>query len=86
MINQLLNQDVEVKIGSYKGQTGVVQKVFADGESFLVKLSSGKKVILQDVFVEEIQERTAYPKTPQNLGPVANSVAKSTLWKTARWA
>ena len=86
MINQILNQEVIVKIGSYKGQTGVVQKVFADGESFLVKLSSGKKVILQDVFVEEIQERSSYPKTPQSLGPVANSVAKSTLWKTVRWA
>tara|TARA_R100000655_G_scaffold22670_1_gene45779 strand:+ start:842 stop:1081 length:240 start_codon:yes stop_codon:yes gene_type:complete len=79
MINQLLNQEVRVKIGSYTGQTGVVQKVFADGESFLVKLSNGKEVILQDVFVEEIQERSSYPKTPQSLGPVANSVAKSTL-------
>ena len=68
-----------VKVGSFKGQTGVVADIFADGESLLVKLSSGKKVILQDVFVEEIQERTAYPKTPQNLGPIANSVAKSTL-------
>ena len=79
MINQILNQEVIVKIGSYTGQTGVVTDIFADGESLLVKLSSGKEVILQDVFVEEIQERTAYPKTPQNLGPVANSVAKSTL-------
>tara|TARA_Y100001963_G_scaffold140801_1_gene208267 strand:- start:262 stop:501 length:240 start_codon:yes stop_codon:yes gene_type:complete len=79
MINQIINQEVKVKVGSFTGQTGVVTDIFADGESLLVKLSSGKEVILQDVFVEEIQERTAYPKTPQSLGPIANSLVKDTV-------
>ena len=79
MINQLLNQEVRVKIGSFKGQTGVVTDIMADGQSLDIKLSNGKCVFLDQSFVEEIQERTAYPKTPQSLGPIANSVVKSTL-------
>tara|TARA_B100001123_G_C15042831_1_gene920227 strand:+ start:143 stop:382 length:240 start_codon:yes stop_codon:yes gene_type:complete len=79
MINQLLNQEVRVKVGSFTGQTGIVTGVMSDDRSLDVKLSSGKRVFLDYTFVEEIQERTAYPKTPQSLGPIANSVIKDTV-------
>ena len=79
MINQLLNQEVRVKVGSFTGQTGIVTGVMSDDRSLDIKLSNGKSVFLDYTFVEEIQERTSYPKTPQSLGPIANSVIKDTV-------
>ena len=51
----------------------------ADGRTLDVKLSNGKNAFLDVTFVGEIQERTQFAKTPQSLGPIANSVVKSTL-------
>ena len=79
MINQIINQEVKVKVGSFTGQTGIVTGVMSDDRSLDVKLSSGKRVFLDYTFVEEIQERTSYPKTPQSLGPIANSLVKDTV-------
>ena len=75
----LLNQEVRVNRGQFTGQTGVVNGIMADGRSLDITLANGKMVFLDVTFVGEIQERTQYAKTPQDLGPIANSVIKDTL-------
>ena len=75
----LLNQEVRVNRGQFTGQTGVVNGIMADGRSLDITLANGKMVFLDVTFVGEIQERTQYAKTPQDLGPIANSVVKDTI-------
>ena len=73
----LCNQQVKVTSpqSSFWGQTGIVNKVMADGRSLEVTLDNHGKVIIVDVtLVSEIQEPTQYAKTEQSLGPDANSV------------
>ena len=77
----LLNN--EVKVTDHRsqlvGQTGIVKAIMADGRTLDVKLSNGKNAFLDVTFVGEIQERTQFAKTPQSLGPIANSVIQDTL-------
>ena len=72
----LLNN--EIKVTDHRsqlvGQTGIVEAIMADGRTLDVKLSNGKNAFLDVTFVGEIQERTQFAKTPQSLGPDANSV------------
>ena len=77
----LLNNEVRVTFAKSQlfGQTGIVEAIMADGRTLDVKLSNGKNAFLDVTFVGEIQERTQFAKTPQSLGPIANSVVKSTL-------
>ena len=83
----LLNNEVRVTFtqSQFHGQTGIVRKVMADGRTLEIDLdcpnsyTDGKTVLLDVTFVSEIQERTQFAKTPQSLGPVANSVVKATL-------
>ena len=77
----LLNQDVRVTFAQSQmfGQTGIVEGIMADGRTLDVKLSNGKNAFLDVTFVSEIQERTQFAKTPQSLGPIANSVIQDTL-------
>ena len=77
----LLNQEVRVTFAKSQmfGNTGIVEAIMADGRTLDVKLSNGKNAFLDVTFVGEIQERTQFAKTPQSLGPIANSVVKSTL-------
>ena len=79
MINEtelLLNQEVEVTFQRSQlwGKRGHVLGIMADGRTLDVKLSDGKNAFLDVTFVGEIQERTQFAKTPQDLGPDANSV------------
>ena len=77
----LLNN--EVKVTDHRsqlvGQTGIVEAIMADGRTLDIKLSNGKNAFLDVTLVSEIQERTQFAKTEQDLGPIANSVVKSTL-------
>ena len=50
----------------------------ADGRTLEIEID-GKVAMLDVTFVSEIQEPTQFAKTPQSLGPIANSVVKSTL-------
>jgi hypothetical protein len=77
----LLNNEVRVTFAKSQlfGQTGIVEAIMADGRTLDVKLSNGKNAFLDVTFVGEIQERTQFAKTEQSLGPIANSVVKSTL-------
>ena len=61
------------------GQTGIVEAIMADGRTLDIKLSNGKNAFLDVTLVSEIQERTQFAKTEQDLGPIANSVVKDTL-------
>ena len=77
----LLNN--EVKVTDHRsqlvGQTGLVEAIMADGRTLDIKLSNGKNAFLDVTLVSEIQERTQFAKTEQDLGPIANSVVKDTL-------
>ena len=78
----LLNQDVRVTFAQsqFWNCTGRVRNIMADGRTLEIDLDwDGKTVLLDVTFVGEIQERTQFAKTPQSLGPIANSVVKSTL-------
>ena len=77
----LLNNEVRVTFAKSQlfGQTGIVEAIMADGRTLDVKLSNGKNAFLDVTFVGEIQERTQFAKTEQDLGPIANSVVKDTL-------
>ena len=78
---RLLNN--EVKVTDHRsqlvGQTGIVEAIMADGRTLDIKLSNGKNAFLDVTLVSEIQERTQFAKTEQDLGPIANSVVKDTL-------
>ena len=77
----LLNN--EVKVTDHRsqlvGQTGIVEAIMADGRTLDIKLSNGKNAFLDVTLVSEIQERTQFAKTEQDLGPIANSVVNDTL-------
>ena len=77
----LLNQEVKINVGQFAGKTALVRKVMADGRSLEVEIAhtSGKIAFVDVTFVSEIQEPTQFAKTPQSLGPIANSVVKDTL-------
>tara|TARA_R100000008_G_scaffold54360_1_gene33184 strand:- start:156 stop:428 length:273 start_codon:yes stop_codon:yes gene_type:complete len=77
----LLNQEVKINVGQFAGKTALVRKVMADGRSLEVEIanSNGKIAFVDVTFVSEIQEPTQFAKTPQSLGPIANSVVKDTL-------
>ena len=78
----LLNQDVRVTFAQsqFWNCTGRVRNIMADGRTLEIDLDwDGKTVLLDVTFVGEIQERTQFAKTEQDLGPIANSVVKDTL-------
>ena len=77
----LLNQEVKVtsRRSQFAGRKGHVKGIMADGRTLDVTLDDGKEVFLDVTLVGEIRERTPSPKQEQNLGPIANSVVKSTL-------
>ena len=76
----LLNQLIEVKTGSFTGDTGITTAIMADGRTLEVKLDSGRVVFLDASFVREV--RAGEPvriKPPRDLGGVGNSVMKDTI-------
>jgi len=75
----LVNNEVKINIGQFRGETALVRKVMADGRSLEVEIakSSGKIAFVDVTFVSEIQEQTQFAKTEQSLGPIANSVVQS---------
>ena len=84
----LLNNEVKINVGQFRGKTALVRKVMADGRSLEVEVAhphrsqrhgSGKLAFVDVTFVSEIQEPTQFAKTEQSLGPIANSVVKATL-------
>ena len=79
MINEtelLLNQEVKINAGQFRGKTALVRKVMADGRSLEVEIAqtSGKIAFVDVTLVSEIQEPTWFAKSEPNLGPDANSV------------
>ena len=78
----LLNNEVKVTAGLYRGRIGIVEKVMADGRSLQIALNDRfkspklptERVFLDVTFVSEIQEPTRYAKGEPNLGPDANSL------------
>ncbi len=82
MINEaeiLLNQEVKINAGQFRGKTALVRKVMADGRSLEVEIArtSGKIAFVDVTLVSEIQEPVAMPKGEPNLGPDANSILPS---------
>ena len=79
----LLNQEVKVTTGLYRGRIGIVEKVMADGHSLQIALTDRfkpeERVFLDVTFVSEIKEAYNWPKQGQSLGPIANSVIKDTI-------
>ena len=77
----LLNQQVVVTshMSRFTGRTGIVNKIMADGRTLDITLDGVGDVFLDVTLVGEVRERTQYAKTEQSLGPIANSVVKSTL-------
>jgi hypothetical protein len=77
----LLNQEVKVTTGLYRGRIGIVDKVMADGRSLQIALhtrfKAHERVFLDVTFVSEIQEPTRYAKGEPDLGPIANSVVQA---------
>ena len=86
MINNadlLVNNEVKVTAphSRWHGKTVLVRKVMADGSTLEVELAHehGKIAFIDVGLVSEIQEPYSWPKQEQSLGPIANSVVKSTL-------
>ena len=79
----LLNQEIKVRAPwnqELRGQTGIVNKIMADGQTLEVTLASGKVVFLDVTFVDEINEpQVNLIDEPQSLGPIANHLVKDTL-------
>ena len=75
----LLNQEVKIINGRFRGKTALVRKVMADGRSLEVEVirTSGKIAFVDVTFVSEIQERQQFAKGEPDLGPVANSVVQA---------
>jgi transcription antitermination factor NusG len=75
----LLNQEVKIVNGRFRGKTALVRKVMADGRSLEVEVAntSGKIAFVDVTFVSEIQERQQFAKGEPDLGPVANSVVQA---------
>ena len=72
----LLNQEVKINAGQFRGKTAFVRKVMADGRSLEVEIAhtSGKIAFVDVALVSEIQEPYNWPKQEQSLGPDANSL------------
>jgi hypothetical protein len=74
----LLNQEIKVTAGLYRGRVGIVEKVMADGRSLQIALNDRfkpeERVFLDVTFVSEIHEPVKFAKGEPNLGPDANSV------------
>ena len=79
----LLNNEVKINVGQFRGKTALVRKVMADGRSLEVEVAhphrsqrhgSGKLAFVDVTFVSEIQEPTQFAKGEPDLGPDANSV------------
>ena len=75
----LVNNEVKINIGQFRGETALVRKVMADGRSLEVEVanSSGKIAFVDVTFVSEIQEPVEFAKGEPDLGPIANSVVQS---------
>ena len=77
-----LNNEIKVtdaRTGAFFGLTGFVNGIMADGRTLDVTLETGQAVFLDTSLVSEIREQTVFAKTPQSLGPIANSVVSATL-------
>ena len=77
----LLNQQIVVTshMSRFTGRTGIVNKIMADGRTLDVTLDGVGDVFLDVTLVGEIQERTQFAKTEQDLGPIATSVVQDTI-------
>ena len=77
----LLNQEVIVTshLSRFTGRKGRVNAIMADGRTLEVALGGDKVAFIDITFVSEIQEPTWFAKTEQSLGPIQNSVVKSTI-------
>ena len=77
----LVNNEVKINMGHFRGETALVRRVMADDRTLEVEIahSSGKLAFIDYTMVSEIQERTQFTKTEQSLGPIANHLIKDTL-------
>jgi len=76
----LLNQQVVVTshMSRFTGRTGIVNKIMADGRTLDVDLKGVGDMFIDVSLVKEVHD-TQPTKAKQSLGPIANSVVKSTL-------
>ena len=81
LVQTLVNTEVRIDMGQFRGETALVRKVMADDRSLEVEIahSSGKIAFVDYTMVSEIQEPTQFAKTEQSLGPIANHLIKDTL-------
>ena len=80
-IQALVNNEVRIDMGQFRGETALVRKVMADDRTLEVEIahSSGKIAFVDHTMVKEIQEPTNWGKQEQSLGPYANHLIKETL-------
>ena len=81
LVQTLVNNEVRIDMGQFRGETALVRKVMADDRSLEVEIahSSGKIAFVDYTMGSEIQEPTQFAKTEQSLGPIANHLIKDTL-------
>ena len=81
LVQTLVNNEVRIDMGQFRGETALVRKVMADDRSLEVEIahSSGKIAFVDYTMVSEIQEPTQFAKTEQSHGPIANHLIKDTL-------
>ena len=81
LVQTLVNNEVRIDMGQFRGETALVRKVMADDRSLEVEIahSSGKIAFVDYTMVSEIQEPTQFAKTEQSLGPIATHLIKDTL-------
>ena len=81
LVQTLVNNEVRIDMGQFRGETALVRKVMADDRSLEVDIahSSGNIAFVDYTMVSEIQEPTQFAKTEQSLGPIANHLIKDTL-------
>ena len=81
LVQTLVNNEVRIDMGQFRGETALVRKVMADDRSLEVEIahSSGKIAFVDYTMVSEIQEPTQFAKTEQSLVPIANHLIKDTL-------
>ena len=77
----LCNQEVKINRGQFAGETAFVRKVMADGRSLEVEIAhtSGKIALVDVTLVSEVRDTPPHLPQEQSLGPIANSVVKSTI-------
>ena len=85
MLNEaqiLLNNEIKVisPRSIFRGRTGIVKKIMADGRTLEVALADRfkpeERIFIDASFVSEIQEVMEARKGEPNLGPIANSVVQ----------